>query len=1146
MFIRRAQLAKDRDAGAPVSPLQELVSTRKRQPRAQKIKPQSSETPAPSQPEAELSFAGLSLGSDDEPPSAPPRAEAALQIPIGESHVEPLSPLPQAEAALEKSHVEPLSSLPQAEAALETLSAESHVEPLLPTTLSVAASSVPVDDPQLSHEHPLPQRTCEVVIAVPSETVHEFITHFRSCEWENTPPYIYKASETVVNALIAQKVPSRIYKPSSPKRKYSEVEEAQPLEDSPPKRQRIEFPNRADGRRKPNRLWDIKMREVRKQREQQQAQRQREIEERNEENRRHAAKLASIQVGSDDDNEPSPPNSPSMTAQDQAQTHAAITSSQTQIAQTTTDISTTELPQIPITQGVVTASIQTAAEPLATPQPTRRWGLGGLTQSVSRLLFRNPRSVDTPVAPASAPHAPSQLELTVSGGPSVESAAPEPVLDAEAEMEAARREMYPDSTFPHYPLPPLPPLPPLTATQPLTEAAPAGLNVARSSRRARRDRDKSGAESAASGAENNALVRTNVNDDSDGDAPVEPHFDEELFRKAIDEQRAQDLKELEKNLRKHKRKLDFEFKKKQEMIDQEIEEKVRAQLADKSKKRRRASPEIIPNPPGSSYGMDPDYFVVSSDEDDVPDTPTKRPSKRQRSEPTLLTPPRRQPKLIGNPKSARPYTGSMFATDPPPPENIFDPTTHRRGGFLPKLDKDTVRKAEVWDANPRLSTIPEAHRNYAGSFIVPASPESSSDEESNASTTPTGSPSKTVAPDTGSSEKPSGSWTQPPPRAPVPSPAALPKQPTQHSPTQPDLLAKAREQANRFAPSRPSGLRNASRVSLSTIASESDREEDQADNVPAPTPATSKTAATFALLTEPAKISPTKKASNTGDSSNVTIESTSKSSEGSTALASRPDTGSITITRSNVDSPSMTRPDAGSPTIARPRAGFLSTTAPDENLSNITHSEANALIPSDPGPDSPDEDALTLESLQRPSLSVKAKVIPCNPWDPETYKSVAAAMESLDPLVRVILKGMKDQFHAPNFDDFSWACDSAHSDPTLNVNDALAQVARVTGPIDPEVEAAIRALRREDLAKFNFSEYILAATASDTDAPAAESADDARLIKQALAENWTEEAKQNACDLFDAAMLQYEEWKEVNPGQTFDDYWDSLQEQTVN
>ncbi len=49
-------------------------------------------------------------------------------------------------------------------------------------------------------------------------------------------------------------------------------------------------------------------------------------------------------------------------------------------------------------------------------------------------------------------------------------------------------------------------------------------------------------------------------------------------------------------------------------------------------KRKRVSPDTIPNPKGCSFGMDLDYFGYdSSDEDEEPVTPSKQPNKIRRT-----------------------------------------------------------------------------------------------------------------------------------------------------------------------------------------------------------------------------------------------------------------------------------------------------------------------------------------------------------------------------------------------------------------------------------------------------------------------------------------------------------------------------------
>ncbi|KAJ5360877.1 hypothetical protein N7517_010068 [Penicillium concentricum] len=84
-------------------------------------------------------------------------------------------------------------------------------------------------------------------------------------------------------------------------------------------------------------------------------------------------------------------------------------------------------------------------------------------------------------------------------------------------------------------------------------------------------------------------------------------------------------------------------------------EQVRARYENESKKRKRsASPDVIPHPPGCSYGFDPDYFIYDDEDEDLPtgeqgsqDTKAKQAtvsdvpeeehvSKRVRSDNTLL------------------------------------------------------------------------------------------------------------------------------------------------------------------------------------------------------------------------------------------------------------------------------------------------------------------------------------------------------------------------------------------------------------------------------------------------------------------------------------------------------------------------------
>ena len=67
-----------------------------------------------------------------------------------------------------------------------------------------------------------------------------------------------------------------------------------------------------------------------------------------------------------------------------------------------------------------------------------------------------------------------------------------------------------------------------------------------------------------------------------------------------------------------------------------VEERATRQTSDtqgKKKRKRSPSPDVIPNPPGCSYGMDLRYFCYSSESEDEDDTPntTSKPTTLQKS-----------------------------------------------------------------------------------------------------------------------------------------------------------------------------------------------------------------------------------------------------------------------------------------------------------------------------------------------------------------------------------------------------------------------------------------------------------------------------------------------------------------------------------
>lgn len=262
--------------------------------------------------------------------------------------------------------------------------------------------------------------------------------------------------------------------------------------------------------------------------------------------------------------------------------------------------------------------------------------------------------------------------------------------------------------------------------------------------------------------------------------------------------------------------------------EKEIEEKVARRViaemeaeraATPGQKRKRISPTRIPNPVGCSYGMDLDFFGNDSESEDEPpqtpdDSPSARPTKRTRlSFDQPSTPPRQ---IIGDPHHATPYTGTVFAD---PKRNLF-----------------TAPKPKV--SQPEVASTPSR------TFVVPEDSDSDSASENEATTTaikkgkakqvhfsdiPIDGPSITTSDRASSSEPPKSamkgssklteSWQQPPPPRPYPSHAALPPTSTTGDT---EALARARSQALRYTPVKPSGLRAASRLSSSTIGTPSD------------------------------------------------------------------------------------------------------------------------------------------------------------------------------------------------------------------------------------------------------------------------------------------------------------------------------------
>ena len=288
-------------------------------------------------------------------------------------------------------------------------------------------------------------------------------------------------------------------------------------------------------------------------------------------------------------------------------------------------------------------------------------------------------------------------------------------------------------------------------------------------------------------------------------APATSHAERRQGRteQTVWKSRAQKRAEKEEKERKivlaeNKRLIDEEVARRVTEAMREEENRRKAEGANAiGTKRKRYSPDIIPNPKGCSYGMDLDYFGDSSSDDEAAgeDTPTK-PSKRARVSPREPSTPTRKP--VGDPTQATPYTGLTFAEPRP---NLFDNV----------------------NTSPPVVYVPTP----SITFEVPYDSDSAEDEESDSSDNAFGN----TAPSHAGFATQTATFTTadpgPPPPRPNPAHAALPTTGTISSDT--DALARARSQALRYTPRLPSGLRASSRLSTSTVASDVGNEQQLED-----------------------------------------------------------------------------------------------------------------------------------------------------------------------------------------------------------------------------------------------------------------------------------------------------------------------------
>ncbi|KAL4794650.1 hypothetical protein BDV19DRAFT_390016 [Aspergillus venezuelensis] len=235
------------------------------------------------------------------------------------------------------------------------------------------------------------------------------------------------------------------------------------------------------------------------------------------------------------------------------------------------------------------------------------------------------------------------------------------------------------------------------------------------------------------------------------------------------------------------------------------------------KRKRSPSPDVIPNPAGSSYGMDLDYFCYSSESDEDEATPvvpqtepkkadvngksalrsvaqTERPADKKKKNVHFGLSPEDTPSKKRRARATDPYSGTHFIgmggsqsapTTPTPASRVQDP--RQRPGFVPnssgtfELDYDVI----------------------------------SDDSESSGAPSPSSVPAPSPIPKTPTSAQPATPQSAQPS---APRSAARPTQTPTQTPSTPakydeEALARVRSRAEKYKPKTPSGLRTTSRYS---------------------------------------------------------------------------------------------------------------------------------------------------------------------------------------------------------------------------------------------------------------------------------------------------------------------------------------------
>lgn len=260
--------------------------------------------------------------------------------------------------------------------------------------------------------------------------------------------------------------------------------------------------------------------------------------------------------------------------------------------------------------------------------------------------------------------------------------------------------------------------------------------------------------------------------------------------------------------------------------------------SNKQKKRKRApSPDVIPNPPGCSYGMDTDYFWYSSEsEDEGEDEAAEQSTALQQANGLARTavrsalrsdrpaskkvrfdasPEDTPSKLRTRARATDPYTGSHFIGMGSGSPSSPTPNASSPAPFVEEEEGDLYGPSPVVDPRTRPGFIPNTQGTFQLDYDA-FSDDDSSESSEPSSPTSASAPSSAPAAETPLDESPQSPATS---TAPSVAPAATPRQASIMPPSTPaatvddEALAKVRSLAEKHKPKTPSRLRTASRYS---------------------------------------------------------------------------------------------------------------------------------------------------------------------------------------------------------------------------------------------------------------------------------------------------------------------------------------------